>query len=434
MKTVKIILFGAGSRSFSSGVIHDLCSEPAFGGDLAADVVLVDLDEAVLARRLAYARACAALSGRPLSFTATARREEALPGADFAILSVAVHRDALWEQDQRVGAACGFQQSLAECGGPAGAFHALRNYEIVMPICRDIERLCPKALVLNFTNPEARILTAILRTTRLRAVGLCHGFGAFFDLAARTLGRPRDELDIRTAGMNHFFTYYRIADRKTGQDLIPAFEAAFDARLDGQDAITRHLREKFGVVGYPHGTHTGEYFSGAYELQGHGFDFGTENRPIPRSGPIPMNSRAWDKSGDAPPARPEDIRPSGELAIGILADLALGRTSWRPAVNVLNTGRFIPTLAEDGCVEVPMTVEDGKIIPENVPPLPEAFAALIRLQHSIQKLVLEAYVHRSKKTLLQALLLDPVVHSPAMAQKYMDWMLWVQKEYLPEFS
>ena len=83
-------------------------------------------------------------------------KSQALPGADYVVVAVARKRYPLWEQDFRVPFAYGLQHTYGENGGPGAAFHALRNFQIVIPICRDVEEICPNAWVLNFTNPEAR--------------------------------------------------------------------------------------------------------------------------------------------------------------------------------------------------------------------------------------------------------------------------------------
>jgi alpha-galactosidase len=124
---------------------------------------------------------------------------------------------------------------------------------------------------------------------------------------------------------------------------------------------------------------------------------------------------------------------SGELAVPVIGDIVLNRKMWRASVNVLNTEGYIENLARDGCIEVPAVVDANGIHPEFVGSLPEGFAAQIRLQHSIQKLLVEAYQQKSRKLLLQALLLDPVVDSAVNAKKFLDYMLDLQAEYLPEF-
>ena len=429
---IKIVLIGAGSRSFATSVIHDLMFETDLTNALQLEVVLVDIDGEKLQKMLRYAQNCAAYCKVPVKFSATTDRNAALVNANFVIVSVAINRMALWEQDFRVGIACSLSHIYGENGGPGALFHALRNYELILPICRDIEKICPDALMFNFTNPEARILTAILTLTKVSAYGLCHGFHAFFRLVEKLLVRPLSELDVRTAGMNHFFTFYRIAERATGRDLIPDFISQFQIRIDEFDDTTRYLFERFGVIGYPHGTHTGEYVAGADELEGRGWSRGIEFKTLSK-----MDTAEDDGFTEyIENRRPLDerfVHPSGELAVPIIGDLILQRTNHRAAINILNTELFIPNLAPDGCVEVPATVMDGKIIPETVPPLSEGFAAQIRLQHSIQKLLLQSYVEKSRELLLQALLLDPVVKSPRNAEKFINRMFELQADYLPEY-
>src|SRR5574340_254707 len=115
--------------------------------------------------------------GLPHAIRSVDDRREALAGASYVITSVAIKRYPLWEQDFRIPLAYGFKHALGENGGPGALFHALRNSELMIPICRDIEKLCPEALLLNFTNPESRIIRAVADLTKVRAVGLCHGAG-----------------------------------------------------------------------------------------------------------------------------------------------------------------------------------------------------------------------------------------------------------------
>ncbi len=215
-KSIKIVLLGAGSKEFSRGLIHDLVLDTELTQSVNIHVVLVDINPTALQTMLGYAERCVEVTNAPITFSATTHREEALPNADFVLMAVAVGRMDLWEQDFRVPLAFGLKHIYGENGGPGALFHALRNYHVLFPILRDIESLCPETYLLNFTNPEARILTAILTLTNIKAAGLCHGFYDFHKFASRLLERPRQELDIRTAGMNHFYTFYRIADKQTG--------------------------------------------------------------------------------------------------------------------------------------------------------------------------------------------------------------------------
>jgi alpha-galactosidase len=456
-KGLRIVLVGAGSREFARSVVHDLVLERELHEAVDLDVQLVDIDRDSLELMHGYARRCADAAGARIAFHATTERERALEGADFVLISIAVKRMELWEQDFRVPLAFGSPHIYGENGGPGAAFHALRNLSIIMPICRDIERLCPRAWVLNFTNPEARILTAILTLTRLRALGLCHGFHSFQELAARVLQRPLETLDVRTAGMNHFYTFYRITERSSGADLIPEFSRRVDADAGLLQPLVRYLWKTFGMLGYGSDHHIGEYVRFADEFAGRLWKFGIEHRkvhPAEQGVDGRVVFEAWRNKVDVEtyraegisaaerdalsgktPLRGEDIRPSGELAIPVIADIALDRKRLREAVNLLNTDGFIENLDREGCIEVPAMVDGRGVHPDRVGRLPEGFAALVRQQQSIQRLVVKAFAEKSRKILLQALLMDPASPPGAtQTERMMDTLLELQAAYLPEIG
>jgi alpha-galactosidase len=91
----------------------------------------------------------------------------------------------------------------------------------------------------------------------------------------------------------------------------------------------------------------------------------------------------------------------------------------------------IPNLPDDMVVEVPATSDAAGWRARRMAPLPEAIAAIIRLHASIHKLLVEAYAEQSKAKLLQAILLDPTVHSYRGAVSMVDEMLALQKSILP---
>ena len=450
---LKIVLIGAGSREFSRGLVNDLVLETGLYSDRSIDFWMVDIDPKALKIMSEYARKAAETAGAGLRVFSTTDRRDALPGADYVLVSVEQRRMELWEQDFRLPLAFGMKHVYGENGGPGAIFHTLRNYEILFPILEDVAKLCPGSLLLNFTNPETRILKAILTLTKVRAIGLCHGFYDFHRLVKRMLGKDASELDIRTAGMNHFFTYYRIEDRKSGKNMIPEFERVLREKVGELPPLSRYFWETFGVMGIDSDHHIGEYIPYAWEFAGLDWLFGIEGRKLYHGAPAidaNVSYRAWhyrmdvrsylesrlDKrlddilSGKIELSK-EDIVSSGELAVPVIADIELDRGSFRSAVNLLNTDGYIPNLDRDACIEIPAVVDARGIHPEFAPPLPEGFAAQVRLQNSIQKLIVEAHEKRSRKLLLQALLLDPVVTSARDAERFLDAGFRLQAEFLP---
>jgi alpha-galactosidase len=89
--------------------------------------------------------------------------------------SICVERCALWKLDFEIPKKYGIRHTLGENGGPGGLFFTMRTLPMILDITRDMEELCPDAYFLNFSNPESRIILALGRYSKIRAVGLCHG-------------------------------------------------------------------------------------------------------------------------------------------------------------------------------------------------------------------------------------------------------------------
>ncbi|MDY0287962.1 MAG: hypothetical protein RBR15_03965 [Sphaerochaeta sp.] len=456
-KIVKIVVIGAGSREFAKGMIHDLILDNEINKNFKVHVVLVDVHKENLATALKYANRCKEYKNSTVEFSATTNRVEALVGAKFVILSIAINRTELWEQDFRIPLGFGIPHIYGENGGPGALFHSLRNLHMILPICHEIEQYCPDAWLINFTNPEAKNLTAILNLTNVKAIGLCHGFYSFQNFASLMLGQPLENLDIRTAGMNHFFTYYRIADLQTGADLAPLFVKNLQKNVSSLPPLVKHLWETFGAIGYISDEHIGEYLGYAHEIVGTLWPFGIERRKV-----MPdeqgINSRAvfeaWRRKVDVHTFLDQSektieagmtsgdeelndlvIKKSDELAVLVIGDILLDRNELRRAVNVLNTEGYIENLDTDTSVELPARIGASGITPDQVGRLPEGFASLIRQQQSVQRLMVDAIRYRSRDLLFQSLLLDPAIVGKALeAEKMLDYMLDIQKDYLPLFK
>jgi len=433
-KRVKIVAIGVGSASFGRGVLADVLGHPLMQ-ELEVNLVLVDIDPVALERMTRVAEIIRRHYGSRASIEKTTERRTALKGAKYVVLSVATHRMALWEQDFRVPLAYGFKHPLGENGGPGAVFHTLRSLELVLPICRDVQRLCPRALVLNYTNPESRVIMGVNSLTAVRAVGLCHGqMTARHVLAERILRRPPESIDSVAGGLNHFFWFTRIADAKTGRDLYPLVRRRIARDPTLVPPLVRKMVEVFGHYTYPSDDHIGEYLSFAHEFTGLKWHYGQESKKVTRD-QSPVASEDWlgpYLTGKQDP----DQRLVGlteELAVPIITGIELNKHTRLPAVNVLNAGGYVENLPHDAIVEVPAVADRRGITPQRIGPLPEALAAYCRTQVSIQKLIIEAYRRRSKNLLLQALLLDPVVHHVGHAAQMLDDMLALQADYLPKF-
>ncbi|MFK4788633.1 hypothetical protein [Microbacterium sp. ZW T5_56] len=449
---MKVTLIGAGSRQFAGTMIRDLLlSEPIAQQGL--DIVLMDIAAEPLAEMESYTRAVIARLGHAATVSATTELEEAVSGAAFIITAIEVDRYHYWSQDFTIPRTYGFKQVYGENGGPGGLFHALRQFTPLLEIARAIEKHAPDALFLNFSNPEHKVCEAISRLTSVKVVGLCHGYFMGARQISALLDRPREELYLPAAGINHFQWFQEVRDRATGEDLYPRLreiEREANWVSDWHEiALSRILFRRFGLWPSPSANHIGEYISWAEDYvpaQLQYFHDPAEGSPW-REGAVtpewhyhigqvdtdrPFHGARTDETLMSLEASLEDrpLASSEELAIPIIEWVGCGVERELPAVNVPNRGA-IPGLPDEMVVEVPARVENGELVPMQMQPLPEGVLAMIQRQGSIHRLLVEAYQEQSKDKLLQAILLDPIVDSHNRAVAMLDEFLERQHDALP---
>jgi len=317
-----------------------------------------------------------------------------------------------------------------------------------------MEKLAPGAPLLNYTNPEPKLVEAVSRLTRVKAIGLCHGIGMGIGWVSEVLGKPVQDMEYAACGLNHFTWFQTIRDRKSGRDLYPDLAKA-DREGDWlshwqEIAMARILFRRFGLWPSPGTNHFGEYIRWADEFLSDEPQYyydAADGHPWQGKVPVPefiysleytdtsrpMKSKKARTADDwNPDARgmKDKLERSGELGATIIESLLCGVPHELDALNVPNRGA-IPNLPDDMVVEVPGTSDAGGCRTRRMAPLPEGIASLLRTQASINKLLVEAYAEESKAKLLQAILLEPVVHTYRGAVEMVDEMLALQKRILP---
>jgi alpha-galactosidase len=440
----KIVIIGAGSASFGPAILGDLFTQ---ADDLrGSEIWLVDINAESLDLMSRYAARLNAAFEQPFVFCSTTDRCEALPGANFVIVSVAVDRLATWKLDWQIPLKHGVRHVLGENGGPGGLSHALRNIPLLLSIARDVERLAPQAMLLNFTNPMSRLCMALDRHTRLRFIGLCHQIGEGHHIVNRALGLVPETGDwwadaraiaqrvhITAAGLNHFTFILDIRDAHTGADLYPLLRERLAKMPMDFELMSRRLMDVFGLFCATGDGHAGEYIGFAAETMAlTGYDFGRYEK---------RSREQWDRirriADLTDPADWSDLKssvqPTGERSVPIISAMLRDLNQYELAVNIRNDG-CISNLPDDAIVEVPAVVNARGAHGIHVGPLPKGLAALMRREVEIQELVVEAGVNGDRNAALQALLLDPHIHSYAQATHLLDDLLKAHARYLPQFA
>ncbi|MCL2701036.1 MAG: alpha-galactosidase [Phycisphaerae bacterium] len=451
MRKAKFALIGAGSASFCPGTVVDILMSDRFA-EVAVEIYLMDIRPESLGATKTFAENMAVKLGRKhVTVHASTDLAAAVDGADFVVTAIDKGRFAYWAMDFHIPRRYGFRQIFGENGGPGGMFHALRNLPPLLEIARAMEKGCPDALMLNYSNPEAKLVEGVSRLTKIKAVGLCHGEQMGFDQLALFLGMPKARIGASPVGINHFGWFTRIWDKETGEDLYPRLrerERQANSLAHWEEyALARIMLRTYGLWSYPGTNHCGEYiaWSDAF-LASSAMQF--YHDPVHTD---PCGQFIYSISGDptnqplfpepaknAPRHNPLDAdtrepRRSGEYAIPIAEAKFFDVPTTIGSVNVPNKG-YAPSLLPDMVIELPALIDGKGVHPEPCDPLPPAVSAMLNTQGTIQRLITEAVAEQSRNKLLQALLLDPTVSNYHNAVALINEMCERQKEVLPPMT
>jgi alpha-galactosidase len=182
---IKVAMIGAGSVVFSKNLTGDILSYPEFKH---ATLTYMDVDRDRLDVGAQLCKKVARALGAEPKIEATTNRREALRGADFVINMVQIGGFDSTLVDFEIPRKYGLNFTIADTTGPGGMFRALRTYPMLTSLCRDMQELCPRAVLLNYSNPMSMNMQTISRTSGIRAVGLCHSVQGTFNQLMGYLG------------------------------------------------------------------------------------------------------------------------------------------------------------------------------------------------------------------------------------------------------
>ncbi len=457
----KVVVIGAGSAQFGGNTLGALMGSRKLRG---SSLALVDQNQSSLDIVKRLADRLNREWDSQMKVTAHLRHEQALEDAGFVVSAIEVGaREGLWRRDYEIPLKYGVHQPYAENGGPGGLAHAARNIGPVMRIAHDMERTCPEAWFVNFTNPMVRICDAVNRHSRIKAVGLCHQIYAGYVMIAVALAKiygievpseltgmhaAADQaaaharlkqqivplIDVRAAGLNHFTWALSIRDRKTGEDLYPLFRKVFFDLDPAFEPLTRDVFSAFDLFPIPGDTHLAEYLPWVsdpqkrpwekYNIRLYDWDLMASVRDFELDRLNDMAGGHMTIDG----LRETDL----EGALEMIENVAASGTHYHLAVNLPNVGQ-ISNMPAGATVETPAVVDGAGIHPVHMGSLPAPIAELCRRETAVAQLCVDAAVEGDRQKALQCLLLDPVITDIATARKVLDDYLTSYREYLPQF-
>ncbi|WP_407572560.1 alpha-glucosidase/alpha-galactosidase [Deinococcus altitudinis] len=414
MTAPKIAMIGAGSTVFAKNLLGDILSFEELGG---ADIRLFDINQERLDVTEQVAHRVAKMVGAAPTVSATTDRERALDGADFVInmIQVGGYKPAT-VTDFEVPKAYGLRQTIADTLGVGGIMRALRTVPVLLDMSRDMERLCPDTLHLNYVNPMAMNIWGLARQTPIKTVGLCHSVQHTAEELAKDLGIPVEEIDYLAAGINHMAFYLKFEHE--GQSLYPRLmELANSGKVPEWNRVRYEMLRRLGYFVTESSEHFSEYVP-YFIKRGREDLIERFNVPLDEY-PRRCESQigGWEdlKKTLADPAADLEVKRSVEYGSLIIHSMVTGQ----PRVvygNVMNSpsalqgggaGKLISNLPDECCVEVPCLVDRQGLQPTRIGKLPPQLAALMQTNINVQALTVEALLTGNREHIYHAVMLDP---------------------------
>jgi alpha-galactosidase len=433
---MKITIIGAGSAVFATELMTDILATPALASGTFA---LVDIDPERLDLSHQMAEFLIERSGKDWDVVATTDRTQVLAGSDYVINTIEVAGLANVRHDYDIPMKYGVDQCIGDTIGPGGLFKALRTLPTWIDILRDTERLAPDALVMNYTNPMSLTVLTGVRASTLPIVGLCHSIQHTSHQLAGYLDIPYDEIDWRSAGINHLAWFVKL--ERDGEDLYPLLRQriAEHPEIYEQDPVRFDMMVHLGAFPTESSGHVSEY-TAYYRKRPDLIEKYTRSEYRGESG---FYANFWPQEREEASREIRDylsgkeefeFERGPEFASYIMEAMVTDV----PAViygNVLNTG-LIDNLPQDGVVEVACLVDRKGIQPTHFGPLPTHLANLDAQHMAFHDLVATAVLEQDREAAVHALMTDPLtaaVCSLEEARRMFDEMVEVEKAYLPEF-
>ena len=431
-----IVLLGVGSTYFTKGIVESLIRK---GGEW--DLRLVDIDPDCLEIAMLLSKKLVEHYQAPVTVIGSTERKDVLAGADAVVSTIGVGGRKAWEKDIFIFHKFNIYQSTGDTYGAGGVSRALRTIPVLVEIARDMEKLCPNALLVNFTNPMTVNCWALNKVTKIKTIGLCYGVTYFQHFLAKFIDVPFEETWTKSIGVNH---YTWITDfQYQGKDVWPLLRQKMKEKETEVKNMpyTWELFETFGAFPCVGDGHICEFVPG---FQGKGAYYG-KTFGIDGAHNFEEYAKHWDKVFDdmkdqaygRKPLEKIGDNPSGDtfrdedLFIDVLSAIMGGNPVER-TINLPNQGQ-VPSLPLGAILEGTTLVNGAGFHPLSYGELPTGINAILQRILGAQALTVEAALKADRNLVVQTFMADLTAIRKADAQKLTDCILNTHKEYLPQF-
>lgn len=447
-RKIKITFLGAGS-GFAPKVLNDIM---LIGGNKGGTIALVDIDAKRLNIMKSYIVDLIAKNNyKGWNVIASTNRKEVLPKTDYVINCIEVSGTACVKIDNDIPLSYGVDQCIGDTIGPGGLFKALRTVPVWLEILKDIEKICPKAIILNYTNPMSIMCLASGRTSPLQIVGLCHSVQGSSAGLAKRLKLDIKEVEWDCAGVNHLAWFTKF--KHNGKDLYPQLMKNAEKDLAGkfvndwdkEDLVRKDMMLHFGAYITESSGHLSEYLPYYRKRK----DLMKKYIRANYNGESGFYARNWPKwRTDRDALLQEYVKGTKsinrvrtwEYASWII-EAREKDAPFRIHGNVMNktknSGPLVSNLAHDGVVEVACMIDRNGINPTVYGKLPPQMAAICQSNMNMYDLAATSAINKDIGAAIHSLMLDPLtaaICSPSEIKEMTLKMFKAEKQFLKGFK
>ena len=451
---VKIAYIGGGSRGWAWRLMSDLVANE----DMSGSVYLYDIDYEAAENNVIIGNKFNAAKGAKSHWDYKAAKSlgEALDNANFVIISILPGTFDEMESDVHTPEKYGIYQSVGDTTGPGGIVRAMRTIPMYEEIAEGIKKHCPKAWVINYTNPMTLCVKTLYRVfPEIRAFGCCHEvFGTQWlltEVVKEYLGVPqvdRHEIKVNIVSVNHFTWLTRATYKNV--DLFPYYKEFVAKYKDGyeklsggnwmnnhflcEEKVKFDLFNRYGYIAAAGDRHLAEFCDGSWYLAS------PERVGEMHFGLTPVSWRKKDLENRlAKSARlisgDEEVEISGSDEEGVNQMRALlGLSDLVTNVNLPNRGQ-IPNLPLGAVVETNALFTSDTLSPVMAGPVPNEILSLVSRICAEQDALSKAIAERNTDKIFAAFAADPLVTcSIDDARRLFDEMCQNTKKYLTSYN
>ena len=436
----KIAFIGAGSFGFTRKLVNDLLTFPAFAD---ATIALMDINP----ERLDYIKRAVdriVEQGKyPAKVVATLDRKEALMGAD-GVVTTRLHGEVdVWQHDILIPKKYGVDTNVGDTRGPSGIFRYLRTVNPIMDIAADIDRYCPNAVYLNYTNPMAMLCRTVQGAfPKMVCSGLCHSVQGTASMLARWIGADEKDIAYTCMGINHQAFYTEFLYK--GEDAYPLIRKAIteNEAIYNEEQVRNEMFLALGYYVTESSGHNSEYNAWfrkrpdlieKYCIHGTGWNPGEYAYILNE---YRKRETTWKGEMDKWFEEPLELKRGFEYAAYIFNAIFGDGEMFKFNGNVRNFG-LIDNLPAGCCVEVPVLASKRGLEPIAVGHMPAQLALLSGTSAQIEEMVVEASLTGDKEMVYRAICYDPLTAAVCSLREIRDMvneMFEQNRDWLPQFN